>query len=147
MSLARSTAPGDWKDHRHVGGIDLLLEWYTDRTGEAPLAQALPERCGEAIAGIGKHAAETHGCRGEPVNLGQRNLGLGPVGTMIVGHSAEADTSTFALFGRIEEFGWARCLWDDEHRITGNGGICCLRPNKEYVAIRALGQVPVTFLF
>jgi len=44
MALARAAAFGNREGHRHVGRIDLLLEWNTDGPGEAALGERLPER-------------------------------------------------------------------------------------------------------
>lgn len=88
MPLARAAASGNGEDHRHVGGIDLLLERDADGPSKAARGQRLSERGAQAISGIGKDAAETHaGRRANPVDLGQGDLGLGPVGTMVIRHT------------------------------------------------------------
>lgn len=96
MPLAGTTTTGDWEDHRHFGRIDFLLEWYADRLGEAPLAQTLPERGGEAIAGIGKHAADANARGANTVDLGQIDLRLGAVGAMLIGHAGTFEPGEIA---------------------------------------------------
>ena len=96
MPLARAAAAGDGEDHRHVGGIDLLLERDADGPGQAALAQRLPERRAQAISGIGQHAAEAHAGGANPVDLGQRDLGLGPVGATVLGHAGTVEPGGIA---------------------------------------------------
>ena len=45
MPLAGATASGNGEDHRHVGGIDLLLERDADCPGKAARRECLPEGC------------------------------------------------------------------------------------------------------
>lgn len=42
------------------------------------------------VAAIGKDAAEAHAGRADPVNLGKGDLGVGPVRTMAIGHTARS---------------------------------------------------------
>ena len=96
MALARAAAPGDGEDHRHIGRIDLLLERDADRPAQAALGERLPERRTQAIAGISKHAAKAHAGGANPVDLGQRDLGLGPVDTMAIGHAGTVEPGRIA---------------------------------------------------
>lgn len=71
---ARAAAPGDAKDE--VNRIDLLARPNADGPGESTVAQTLPEPRGEAITGIGQHAAEAQTDSACPVDLSERISGL-----------------------------------------------------------------------
>ena len=59
VTLARSSAPRNGGDHRHVGWIDLAAFRDPDSPGQATRAQGLSER-GGPITRFGQHAAEAH---------------------------------------------------------------------------------------
>ena len=58
--------------------------------------RALPERRAQAISGIGQDAAEAHAGGADPVDLGQRDLGLGPVGPTVIWHPGTIEPGRIA---------------------------------------------------
>src|SRR5690606_3825549 len=76
----------DGKDHCDIGGVNLLLERYANSPGKAPLAQALAERTGKAVSCIGKDTDEANAYCADPIYLGQRDFGLGPVVAQFLGN-------------------------------------------------------------
>ena len=79
MPFAGSSAPGDRKNHRYLGGIDLLFIRNTDRPGEAAIAHTLPDPGGA-----------------DAVDLGERDLGLGNIIPAALRHAGTIEPGRFA---------------------------------------------------
>src|ERR1039457_7711397 len=79
VALTWSATACDGEDHRHVGGIDFLLERDANSPGQPPFAQALPEWRGEAIARVGQHTTEAHTGGANPIDLLNGDLRFGPM--------------------------------------------------------------------
>ncbi len=78
--LARSAATGARPDRPGAGRVDLLGARDADRPDQAARAQPVSEGPAAAVAGVGQHAAEAPARGDHAVDLGQRDLGLGPRG-------------------------------------------------------------------
>src|ERR1019366_10755206 len=96
MSLAGTTTPSNGKDHRDIGRIDLLLVGNADGPSETALAQSLAERSAQPISGIGQHTAKTDPGNTNTIDLGQRDLGLGPIIPAILGDASPIEAGRIA---------------------------------------------------
>lgn len=94
--LSRAPAIGDGKDHADIGGVNLLFERDTNRPSEAALAQTLQEGSRNAVSRIGKDTTEAHTGIPDPVDLGQRDLGLCPVRPQLLGNPGAVQTDRIA---------------------------------------------------
>ncbi len=75
---------------------DLLAPPNAHGPGKATLAQTLPEGRGEAITSISQHAAKAQAGRARPIDLGERDLGLGPIASVIVRHAGPGQSRGIA---------------------------------------------------
>lgn len=90
VTLARSSAPRNGGDHRHVGWIDLAAFRDPDSPGQATRAQGLSER-GGPITRFGQHAAEAHAPPlPDPVDLRDGDLQLGTGLAPVLGDTGPA---------------------------------------------------------
>ena len=69
------------------GRVDVLGLQDAHRPGEAARAQALAEGGAHPVAGVGQHAAEAHAGGDDPVDLRQRDLGLGQGAAVLLRHA------------------------------------------------------------
>lgn len=58
-----------------------------DRPGEIASRELLAERRARSVTGIRQHTAEAHASRHHPIDLSQRDLGLGPCHLMLGGNA------------------------------------------------------------
>ena len=96
MALAGAAASCDREDHGNVVRVDLLLIGDAQGPCEAAFAQALPEGRGKAVSCVSKDTTEAGTGSADPVDLGQRDLGLGPVVTTILRHAGGIETGLVA---------------------------------------------------
>lgn len=87
MTDAWSTACTLGEDQLDIVQVDFVVARNADGPIRTPRAQSLAERCRQAIADIGQHAAEPYACRYQPVDFLNRNLGLAPGGLIFLGHA------------------------------------------------------------
>src|SRR3954463_3666460 len=87
MPLPRTTAASDGENQADLGRVDLLVAWNAHGPAQAARAKALAERGAHAIAGVGRHTAEGDACGPDPIDFGQRHLGLGLEGAPLVRHA------------------------------------------------------------
>ena len=76
MSLSWATAGGNGKAQCDIASIDLLVPRDADRPLQTALAERMPERRAQAIAGISQHASEMHAGRSHPVDFVDGDLGF-----------------------------------------------------------------------
>src|SRR5215216_3631391 len=76
MSLSWVTAVCNGKSQCNVASIDLLVPRDADRPLQTALAERVPERRAQAIAGISQHASEMHAGRSHPVDSSMAISGL-----------------------------------------------------------------------
>jgi hypothetical protein len=76
--LSRAPAIGDGKYHADIGGVNLLFERDANSPGEAALAQTC-RKCAERPYLASARTQPKRTARANPVDLSERDLGLGPI--------------------------------------------------------------------
>src|SRR6188768_1679627 len=78
MPLAGTSSCCNWPNELHADRIYLEVTRDADRPGQIASRELLAERRARSVTGIRQHTAEAHASRHRPINLSQRDLGLGP---------------------------------------------------------------------
>src|SRR6478735_2039888 len=87
MPLAGTSSCCNWPNELHADRIYLEVTRDADRPGEIASREFLAERRARSVTSIREHTAEAHTSRHHPIDLSQRDLGLGPCHLMLGGNA------------------------------------------------------------
>ena len=96
MVFARLTGFLRRKNHGDIDRIDFLAPRYTNCPQETAFAQSMTERRARSVSHIRQHTAKANTGCDHAIDLGQRDLGLGPCRAMLDGNDGTLEAYRIA---------------------------------------------------